>query len=718
MRRSTAPRRSNVRRPSSNSTKSQRLPIGGGLDVVTPMVDVKPGRALTIANYEPYFNYGYRRCQGFERTDGRPKPHLQTFVGFTLDTVSGLVAGTTMLTGDTSGESGLVVDFDTDTLSVALTKLSGDITDGESFNSGTYTMTNTAIIGQAPTDDLEKQYRLATEDEYRSDITEIPGTNDARGGWRRGSYVYGIRDNVGETAAVLHLQSSSGWTTSGITMADYQFFDAGGGGGGNALPEEGDTVTGGTSGATATVHRIILHSGAPASNDAAGYLVLTSVSGGPFQNNEDLEVSATVVASADGANTTFAFPVGGVYQFKNHNFYAGSDTYRTYGVNGVGPGFEIDENNIVSPILMPQTALNNQPASNTPYLIEEHRNYLFIALPGGIFQHSSPGEPLTFNGFLGAAEFGMGEEITGMNSVVGGVLSITTERGSRGLYGKDTNDWELKSVSEKSGGLLYSAKVLDYVYSLNNLGVTSTERSDKFGDFVGSTVSQLVQPIVNAIRNSFTDSTVVRELNQYRMYFNDGSCLVMYVPSTTAVNEYRADTQTRTRVHFGYLLYPIPVVNIYSTEDENNDEVTYFVSTDGYLYEDRVGRNFDGASIESYIRMVYNNINSPTIVKRIYRGFLEMEASDIVDLTVYYDFDYADANASAGQLTIIGGGGVFDDSLFDNVRFDTQLRSSEKIDIDGSGENIAFIFYHNTATNEPFTLQGLNMHYSTRRLRR
>jgi hypothetical protein len=61
-----------------------------------------------------------------------------------------------------------------------------------------------------------------------------------------------------------------------------------------------DTVEGGTSGATGEALVVEVESGSWAGSDAAGYLILFNVSG-TFQDNEDLEVSSTKMAVADGA---------------------------------------------------------------------------------------------------------------------------------------------------------------------------------------------------------------------------------------------------------------------------------------------------------------------------------------------------------------------------------------------------------------------------------
>jgi len=501
-------------------------------------------------------------------------------------------------------------------------------------------------------------------------------------------------------------------------MSEYIFFDAGGGGTARDLPAIGDTVTGLTSSATGTVHRVIQLGGSTAANDAYGYLVLTGVTGGPFTDNESLQETATTFADADGVETTFAFPVEGDYRFINHNFFGGSSTFRTYGVSAVGPAFEIDENHVVSPILFPLLDDGSQPEFNTPYLIEEHRNYLFLAYPGGRFAHSVAGEPMVFDGFLGAAEFGVGDEITGLESVVGGVLAITTDRESRGLFGKDISDWEMKLLAEKTGGRLHSVQKLDTVYALDDLGITSLARTDKFGDFAGSTVSQLVQPLVNALRNRVTDSVVVRGSNQYRVYFSDNTGIIMYVPNAGMSEDGR--TSTRMKVQFGFMAYDIPVQRIYNTEDEVGDERTYFCSDTGYIYEDQIGNNFDGAEIPSACRLVFNQIGSPSYRKRFRRAILELDSQKPLDMKVISDLTYGSDDAATGNsdVSVAAGGGLWDVDNWDEFFFDGQTVSTASAGLTGTGSNIGLLLYNSTAKVRPFILQGITLHYDHRRLQR
>lgn len=711
------------------TTRTQYFPAGGGLDVVSPPLSITPGRALAMVNFEPWYSGGYRRIPGFERFDGRTKPSEITFMGFRIEDTTGLLVGDT-LTGDTSGTTGEVVGIasyiiSSDGVMIGVTKVSGSgFVNGEYLNSGARLIVSEPVLNSAPTAALQEDWLLVAEANYRADIIEVPGSGYALGAWQREDTVYAVRDNAGNTAGILHKASTAGWVTTGITMAEYLYFDAG-------LPAgpiaEGDTITGATSGATATVHKMILHSGGWSGSDATGYLVLTGVAGGPFQNNESLTVSATPMATADGINVAFAFAPDGDYRFLNHNFYGSSTSYRTYGCNGVNAAFEIDENHIVSPILLPQTAVEGQPANNTPFLIEEHRNYLFLAFPGGTFSHSVIGEPIQINGFLGAAEFGAGDELTGFSSVAGGVMVINSRRETRGLYGKDTNDWELKLLAKQGGGKLFATQTIDTTYALDNTGITSLARSDIFGDFLGSTVSELVQPIVNSLREYINDSSVVRESNQYRLYFSDKSVLVMYVPAPGSFNE-KIGIQTRKGVEFGYLSYPIEVRRIFNCDDETGKEHAYFVSTDGYVYEDQVGNNFDGEVITSYLRLPFNHVGTPAYRKFFRRADLEISAQNALALKVAIDLSYGSAETSSGQtdlttsdideLTIFGAGGFWDSANWDEFNWDGQIVSTARVELTGTGENIGFLIFNQTAKAKPWIFQGLVLHYDVRRLQR
>lgn len=722
------PRQGRVRRRKAQ-TRTSYYALEGGLDIVTPALSVSPGRAIAMVNFEPWYQGGYRRIPGFERFDGRPKPSDATFTGFEVSSVASLTLRDT-ITGDVSGTTGILIGiFDGSPDAIGVTKVSGPGFDnGELCNTGAFTIDSTPILRFAPTVDLEETFLLEAELEYREDILVVPGINQVRGTWQRLGDNYAIRDNGGATAGILHKASTSGWTTAGVTMAD-------------TIPIttvagdeilEGDTITGLISGQTALVHRVVINGGSAVWDvDGEGYLVVTGASGA-FNAAEALQVSSITLANTTATNTTFAFPPGGIYRFINHNYFGSSTSYRVYGCNGVGPAFEIDENSVVSPIFMAINPITGLPPTNDkPFLVEEHRNHLFLAFEGGSTQHSVLGEPLVWSGFLGAAEFGLGDELTSMNSIVGNVLVLSTTRETRGLFGTSVLDWELRIVAEQSGSVLFGSKKIDTVYSLDDLGITSVARSDQFGDFISATVSQQVQPLVNTQRPIFTDSSIVRESNQFRMYFSDNSCLVMYVPAGSQAQS-RQVVQTQRLSEFGFLSYPFPVTQIYNTDDATGKERTYFVTADptnqGFVFEDQIGKNFDGANIQSYVRTAFNQLGTPAYRKRFRRADLELNAPQTLALKFASDLSYSSAEVSSGltdlistdisEVTVFGGGGFWDDANWDDFLWDGQAISTARANLSGTGENVSFLIFNDTAKASAWIMQGLTLHYDIRRLQR
>ena len=101
------------------STQIKYYPFNGGLDLVTPALSVDPGFALAMEAYEPWYNGGYRRVDGYERFDGRAKPSAAMQYGIAMSSLTGVTIGTAMGTttinpalagtGVTSGATGQFV---------------------------------------------------------------------------------------------------------------------------------------------------------------------------------------------------------------------------------------------------------------------------------------------------------------------------------------------------------------------------------------------------------------------------------------------------------------------------------------------------------------------------------------------------------------------------------------------------------------------------------
>jgi len=89
--------------------KTHYFAFKGGLDLVTPSITKPEGALIQGLNYEPV-SRGYRRVDGYERFDGQPQPSQQQY--WTLAFTSGQNEPTVgyVVTGATSGATGVVVD--------------------------------------------------------------------------------------------------------------------------------------------------------------------------------------------------------------------------------------------------------------------------------------------------------------------------------------------------------------------------------------------------------------------------------------------------------------------------------------------------------------------------------------------------------------------------------------------------------------------------------
>ena len=465
----------------------QHFPLAGGLDLITPAIRTPPGRAIAAKNYEPV-ERGYSRLQGMERLDGRPKPSAQSY--WTLDFDAG---STQVMEGDTveganSGATGVsLYDVTAETGSygggdatgtLVLSQVSGAFQDGEDLevsSSKVAEADGTATERGADNDADDTTYIRAAIEYARTQIAKVSGSGPVRGVWVYNGVKYAFRDNSGGTAGVMHKSSSSGWTTVDLGL-EIDFTS-----GGTTAIAEADTITGATSGATATVERVILQSGSWSGGDAAGYLILSGQTG-TFQS-ENLDVGASPnLATIAGDSSAITLPAGGRYELRNENFFGASDLYRMYGVNGVGKAFEFD-GSVFVPIRTGMTV-------DTPNHLEIFRNHLFLSFPGGSLQNSSTGDPYEWSVITGALEIGLGTDVTGMLDYIESAMVVFGRGRVSILYGTSASDFDLVRMSdEETGAIEWTVQRIGRAMYMDDNGVRSIDTTQNYGNFTLGTVT-------------------------------------------------------------------------------------------------------------------------------------------------------------------------------------------------------------------------------------
>lgn len=671
--------------------------FGGGLNMVQPALSVQQGMLLDVQNYEPSMAGGYARTGGYERFDGRAAPSGAVYAGVACTLTSTPAVGATVVCG---AFTGLFVSLVAG--GMLLTAMTGIFPGNAAMTVGGLQVGTTLAaspLSFSSDPKTDAQISLSAGNVLRNLITAVPGSGAVRGVWMIGSTLYAWRDNAGGTACAIWASSAAGWTA--VPMYSDIKFSAGQAA--LATLAEGVTLYGATSGATATLKRIVRESGVHTSNNSVGRFIIAPLTGN-FNNAEAIKITsvagATVATSASTAGVITIAP-GGRYQFCSYNFTGKTGTVRSYGVSGVDRAFEFDG--------LVYVPINSGATVDTPSYIAAVNNYLYLGIRSSMI-NSSLVNPYGYQVTEGSAELSLGDDLTGLQQMRGSAMAMLTRNTTQQLVGASSSSWVKSFVSSDTGSVPYTVQTVGDTFALDDRGVTQMSATQNYGNFSMSTVSRLVQPMIDAARGKVIASCVLRQRDQYRLFLNDGSVLVMYQDSMSA-------TPVKAFTRLQYLFTPSAVT---SQEDSGGVERLFIGGTNGMVYEVNKGSSFDGAAIEAYCRIWYINNQSPRLRKRYRKAVLEMTSLGYSPLSGSGEFSYGDTSVNTTQDSIEaqGGGGLWDTANWDQFYYDAQTITQPALRIDGTGVNVALLFYSNTALDAGHTLQGAIIHYSPRRMER
>ena len=670
--------------------KYDLIKLGGGLDQVTPTLSLPPGVVRRAANFECSITGGYTRIAGYERFDGRPNPSDANYNLLLCTFVATVSLGNT-INGALSGATGVVIYVDLS--SIVITRETGTFLAGEMvLVSSTNVATITAVQGVSADGLTDATYRSLAADNYRADITSIPGSGSVLGVSYYNGVVYAWRNNVGGTAAVLFKSSSSGWTA--VTLGKELSFNTGA-----ALISDGNTVTGATSGATGVVARVVLQSGTFAAGTAAGRLILSS-STGTFASGENLTVSGGVKAKAGGTAVQITLAPSGRYETVVANFGGGTANYKIYGADGVNRAFEFDGTTFV-PIVTGMTV-------DTPNHIVFHKQHLFLSF-GASLQFSGLGYPYQWSPLVGAGELAMNAQITNLLTLPGdqssGALGVYTRSDTSVLYGTSSANFSLSTFNSGTGALAYTAQNMDQAYVLDDRGVISLGTSLNFGNFLPASLTMNLRPFIQQNRDTAIGSLVNRDKGQYRIFFSSGNALYMTVLNGKLLGS--------MPVQFAH-----PVSCCVEGETPTGNTSQFFGSTNGFVYRLDAGTSFDGDNIPANINLVFNATDSSRLLKRYRKASVELTGDSYTEIQFGYDLGYRTSTIDQPQDETYENdlrSGFWDSMLWDNFVWDGTDISPSEIEVNGTAENIAVRISSNSDLFPQFTVNSIIVHYTPRR---
>lgn len=676
-------------------------PLGGGLDLVTPAISLESGKVIDSQNYEPAIGGGYRRIDGYERIDGQASPTSASYY-IVYVALSAAVNLGDIIIGNTSAATGVVLaNF---TTYLVCGRVTGTFNSAETINvlAVNKGVTNgVAAINGATIASNHADYALLAANDQRTLILKVPGSGAIRGVFVYLDILYALRDNVGATAGAMYKATVSGWVLVPFGT-ELQFSSTVGG---TTPITVGQTIAnlGAAPTKTATVIAVLTRSGTWGTN-AIGTLIIAPVTG-TWANAESIFVGATQQAVSTTAATAITRLVGGTLEPFQYNFTGSTNTKKMYGVDGVNLTFEFDGTNYI-PIRTGMTL-------DAPSHVIAHKGYLFLGFLASV-QYSSLGNPYSWTVVLGSGEIDCSRPVTGFlpqgGTAAGSALAIFTAERTFVLYGTSNTDFKLVSSIFDIGYSGFTCQqVSNDAYGMTNRGIQTLITTLNYGDFDYDSVSHMIQPLVTKKRGLECASNTIRTKNQYRVYFTDGTALVVGLTGDKA-NGLMAINYNR------------PVRCIFSTTLSTGAEVTYFGSDDGYVYQDNIGTSQDGVAIESWLRLPFNNDRSPRIRKRYRRAIFELVVDSFSKVNISYDMGYGDPNvqpsAPQSDTSLIGAGGYWDQFTWDQFTWDAQFVANPVLSIDGTEKNISFIFYSNRAQDQSHTFQGVTLIFSPRILQR
>lgn len=672
--------------------------LQGGLDLITPTLNLPPGICRAAQNFECSITGGYSRIVGYERFDGRPSPSNATYFTFALSGFNTLAIGNVMV-GQTSGATATCCGL-TQASSVAntaaYTQLTGIFQLGEVIKVGATVIGTVTSITPVVTDQATgAQFTANAADVYRANISAVPGSGNVLGVFRLNGVVYAWRNNVGGTAAAIYKSSGTGWVNvpTGWSLS----FNTGTG-----LIVDGASVVGHTSGATGTVGRVVLESGTWGTN-AAGRLILTATTG-TFSAGEQLWVGGVNQALAVGAATAITIQPSGNYNFSLYNFgLGGTGVARLYGADGVNHGFEFD-----GTVYVP---INTGMTLDAPVNVVAHKNSLFFSF-GPSLQFSGLGLPYQWSVITGAGELAMPGAITNLLPQPGrqdtGALCIWTDENTYILYGSSATSFQLVPFNIGTGAIANTAQNMSDTYVLEMRGVLSLTTTLNYGNFEPNAITMHIRPFIQTHRTIVTSAILNREKAQYRVFFSDGSGLY-------------CSFLNKQFVGVMPVMFPNPVMCVAEGSSSSSGETTFFGSTNGMVYQLDAGTSFDGANIQAYLTLVYNSQQSHRYLKRYRRASLEISGSTYTPLTIGYSFSYGSVNvAQPNNANYVAPFQIpfWDSFTWDAFVWDGQGLSPTEIQMVGTAENVAITIASNTNYTASYTINTATIHTSKRRMLR
>lgn len=663
--------------------------VGGGLDLVTPDDRLSPGAAREMLNFEVSAEGGHRRIAGYERFSGQPYPSQAAAIvlRFVLAPTGGAVGDT--LVGVTSGATGIICDITG--VEVAVADTVGAFQVGEVVQVSASNVGTVAAFGTLDFSTL-RQARLRNRayDARRNLISGVPGSGPVSVGSLNG-VVYAWRANSAGQTLRMHKQSPTGWQE--VPLGSELRFNTG-----TVTIVPGDVITDATSGATATVKRVLLQTGSWGAGTAAGFLIVGNRVGDFAAGNVINLASGAAAVAASGADVIRLEP-GGKVRTVVGSIFGGVDGKRMYGCDGVNRMFEFD-GEIYAPIEISHPSV-------TPSCLAIFKSRVLVGYKSSLLV-SSPGTPYQWAPLTDGGEIALSGNCTDIvpqaATESAGAVFVATDNKGHILYASGlVSTWQLDPGNAFSKASANTAQTMDRTYLLCDNGVTSVSATQNYGNFSGATLSSGIAPWIAAHRNRATAAGVHRTKNQYRVFYSDGSGLYFTILNGKFLG-------------VGPVQFPDAFWTVCECEDAFGG-ISLFAGSmnSGQVFRLDAGASFDGSPIEFLHVSPATGLGDTRLRKRFTRSALDIGDVSYVKFKIGYDVDVRDrSRTTAGELQDLARNAslyAWDTMAWDQFVWDGHDLTQSVVDTPGRGVTIAMRVQGIQEVVEPFVINNITIHY-------
>lgn len=389
----------------------------------------------------------------------------------------------------------------------------------------------------------------------------------------------------------------------------------------------------------------------------------------------------------------------GKYSHRRFNF---DGTEKIIWVDGTNNASVYDDTTV--------TDISASPAPSDPSIVEIFKNHVFFAgassNPQELF-FSAPYDETDFTVANGGGSIAVDDTIVQLKLFRDQLYIFGREKIFR-LVGSTVADFQIQPVTRNIGCVAkHSVQELggDIVFLAPD-GLRTVAGTERIGDVELGTISRAVQVRFDELSSfGLIDSVVIPNKTQYRIFF---------VRSDTLENATRGVIASQRADGFEFSDLQGIRPSCTDSDIQRTPEIILHGGFDGYVYQQEINSDFDGAAINAKYRSPDLTLGDAGIRKNMQRVILNYAPESAISADMFLRYDYESPTSprpAAYPLdsdTVVAVYGV---SSYGTATYGGQRQPLVRQPVEGSGFAVA-IRVNDNGTTAPYSLKGFQIEFS------